>query len=115
MPPVTARALFTVSVAAKVSVTELVTVRDLMRKAASTVGAKVVPPPILTASVVAGIAPDVQFSGSLQLILWAPVHVLAAAHTLVIKPNATATRLISIRFFNAVNNLSNRFIQKLPL
>ena len=72
VPAVQLRVLVTVNAADKVSVTELLTVSDLIVVAASMVGANIVPPEIVTSSPLFGTLPDDQFVARLQLALLPP-------------------------------------------
>jgi hypothetical protein len=69
----------TVRFAARVSVTELLTVNEAQEETASTVGAKVVPPASVTGEVPVGAVPVLQLCPSLQDVLVPPVHVQVEA------------------------------------
>jgi len=79
VPPVTSRVLFTISGSIKVSVTELFTVSDFIVAAKLSVGAKAVPPPIVTSSPPLGARPILQFKPLPQFLFDAPVQVSVAA------------------------------------
>jgi len=108
VPPLTNKVLFTFSAADKVSVTVLVTVNDLMLKAISTKGAKVVPPLIVTSSPLVGVFPELQFPASLQFMLLPPVHETAPAYAFPANADVQTIKKTSILVLNfSINNLSN--------